>query len=91
MIVETPHGEFEVKDITRKERRKYYGRVKEVYSNNNAKELHELTDEFTLVAFGSDEEADKKLDGLSALQEDEVMTAVILSYMGIESGNDTGG
>ena len=28
MVVDTPHGEFEVKDITRKERRKYYKKVK---------------------------------------------------------------
>ena len=31
MIVDTPHGEFEVKDITRKERRVFYKKVKEVF------------------------------------------------------------
>tara|TARA_R100000458_G_C8207655_1_gene196172 strand:+ start:247 stop:522 length:276 start_codon:yes stop_codon:yes gene_type:complete len=90
MIVNTPHGEFEVNDITRKERRKYYGRVKEVYASNDPKEIHELTDDFILVAFGSEEEADKKLKGLSALEEDEVFTAIILAYMGLSSGNSTG-
>tara|TARA_R110002020_G_scaffold394140_2_gene604217 strand:+ start:210 stop:485 length:276 start_codon:yes stop_codon:yes gene_type:complete len=90
MIVETPHGEFECQDITRKERRKHYGKVKQVYANNDAKELHELADEFILIAFNSEEEADERLKGLSALQEDEVITAIILAYMGLDSGNDTG-
>ena len=90
MVVETPHGECECQDITRKERRKHYGRVKEVYANNDVKELHELADEFALLAFGNEEEADKRLEGLSALEEDEVLTAIILSYMGLGSGNFTG-
>ena len=61
MIVDTPHGEFEVRDITRKERRAYYKKVKIVYSSGDFEKLHDLQDEFALVAFGDDENADKVL------------------------------
>lgn len=95
MVVETPYGEFEVNDITRKQRREHYGKVKMVHSMDDediakAEKMHSLVDEFTLLAFGSEEEADKKLEGLSALEEDEVLTAIILAYMGLSSGNSTG-
>ena len=90
MVVSTKYGEFEVKDITRKERRKHYKRVKEVFVNQDPTELHDLADEFTLLAFGDDKTADKKLEGLSALEEDEVLTSVILAYMGLDLGNSTG-
>ena len=46
MIVDTPHGEFEVRDITRKERRDFYKKVKEVFSSNDENRLHDLCDEF---------------------------------------------
>ena len=39
MVVDTPHGEFEVKDITRKERRKYYKKVKKVFTSENITDL----------------------------------------------------
>ena len=90
MIVDTPHGEFEVKDITRKERRVYYKKVKEVYTSQDLERLHELGDEFTLLAFEDDNKADEALKGLSALQEDEVLTAIIGAYMGLDLGNPTG-
>ena len=95
MIVETPHGEFEVNDITRKQRRKHYGKVKMVFAIDDEDitkidKLHSLADEFTLLAFGSEEEAEKKLDGLTVAEEDEVLTAIIVAYMGMQMGNDTG-
>ena len=95
MIVETPHGEFEVNDITRKQRRDHYGKVKMVYAMDDedvtkTEKMHSLIDKFTLLAFSSEEEADKKLKGLSAPEEDEVLTAIILAYMGLSSGNSTG-
>ena len=90
MIVDTPHGEFEVRDITRKERRAYYKKVKIVYSSGDFEKLHDLQDEFALVAFGDDENADKALKGLSSVQEDEVLTNIISAYMGLDLGNPTG-
>jgi len=90
MIVDTPHGEFEVKGITRKERRKFYKRVKEVFTSQDISKLHELGDEFTLLAFGDDKKADEALGDLTALQEDEVLTAIIGAYMGLDLGNLTG-
>lgn len=90
MVVETKHGDFSVNNITRKERRKYYKKVKEVFASNDVGKLHDLADEFTLIAFGDDKEAEKKLKGLSATEEDEVLTAIIVSYMGMNMGNDTG-
>ena len=38
MIVNTKHGEFEVKDLSRIDRRKHYRRVKEVYEEMNSLE-----------------------------------------------------
>ena len=90
MVVNTKYGEFEVKDITRKERRKHYKRVKEVFADQNVNELHDLADDFTLLAFGTDKKADEELKDLSALEEDEVLTAIIMAYMGLDSGNSTG-
>ena len=91
MVVETPHGEFECQDITRRQRRGYYKKVKEVFASQDSSKLHELADEFALLAFGDEEKADKELEGLTALQEDEVLTAIIVNYMGMQEGNDTGG
>tara|TARA_A100000172_G_scaffold51529_2_gene32431 strand:- start:193 stop:468 length:276 start_codon:yes stop_codon:yes gene_type:complete len=90
MVVDTKYGEFEVKDITRKERRKFYKRVKEVFSSNDENKLHELGDEFTLLAFGNDENADKALGKLSAVEEDKVLLTIISFYMGLDLGNLTG-
>ena len=90
MVVDTKHGEFEVNDITRKERRKHYKKVKEVFADQDQAKLHDLADEFTLLAFGDDKTADDKLKGLTALEEDEVLTAIIVAYMGIVQGNSTG-
>ena len=95
MIVETPHGEFEVNDITRKQRREHYGKVKMVFAINDEDvtkidKLHALADEFTLLAFSSEEKAEKKLKGLTVAEEDEVLTAIIVAYMGMQVGNDTG-
>ena len=96
MVVQTKHGEFECKDITRKERRKLYRQVKEVYKERDGEELklediHDLADEFTLVAFGTEKEAEKTLGGLTALQEDEVLMEIINSYMGFNNPSGSGG
>ena len=95
MVVETPHGEFEVNDITRKQRRQHYGKVKMVFAIKDEDmtkidKLHTLADEFTLLAFGSEEEAEKKLKGLTVAQEDEVLSSIIVAYMGMQEGNATG-
>ncbi len=97
MVVDTKHGAFEVKDITRKERRQFYKKVKTVYAvadsektSENLANLHELGDEFTLLAFGDEKKAEKALSGLSVVQEDEVLNAIIGAYMGIDLGNPTG-
>ncbi len=90
MIVDTQHGQFEVKDITRKERRKYYKKVKEVFTSQDLAQLHILGDEFALLAFENDKNAEESLKGLSAVQEDEVLTQIIGAYMGIDLGNLTG-
>ena len=90
MVVDTKYGELELKDITRKERRELYKKVKEVYSSNDESKLHELGDEFALLAFGNDENADKALGKLSAVEEDQVLVTIISFYMGIDLGNPTG-
>lgn len=95
MIVETPHGEFKCQDITRKQRREHYRKVKQVFAMDDKDpkkndELHELCDEFALLAFGDDEKAEESLKGLNVVQEDEVLTAIIVAYMGMAEGNDTG-
>tara|TARA_R110002020_G_scaffold138134_4_gene307931 strand:+ start:1788 stop:2063 length:276 start_codon:yes stop_codon:yes gene_type:complete len=90
MTVDTPYGEFEVKDITRKERRKFYKKVKEVFSSKDLSKLHELGDEFAVLAFGNEQKADKVLEKLSAVQEDEVLTSIIGAYMGLDLGNLSG-
>ena len=90
MIVNTKHGDFECKDITRKERRKFYKKVKQIFATQDISKLHDLGDEFVLFAFGSEKKADEALKDLTSLQEDEVITAIIGAYMGIEMGNLTG-
>jgi len=90
MIVNTKHGEFEVKDLSRKERRKHLREVKEVFMKNDQLELHDLGDKFTLIAFGKEENATKQLGKLSALQEDLVLVEIISQYMGFDLGNASG-
>ena len=90
MVITTNHGEFECADITRKERRKFYKRVKEVFTSQDLSQLHELGDEFALLAFGDDKKAEETLGELTAVQEDEVLTAIIGAYMGLDLGNLTG-
>jgi hypothetical protein len=90
MVVDTPYGEFEVKDITRKERRKFYKKVKQVFTSQDLSKLHELGDEFAILAFGDDKKADEALKDLTAVQEDEVLTSIIGSYMGLDLGNLSG-
>ena len=90
MIVTTKHGEFECKDNTRIERRKIYKRVKGVFLDNDIEKLHHLADEFTLFAFGNSKNADKALEGLSAVQEDEVLMDIISQYMGFDLKNASG-
>ena len=90
MIVDTKHGEFDVKNISRKERRKAYKQCKQVFTNQDPEKLHELCDEFALIAFGDEKSIEKHLGHLTAVQEDEVLIAIIGSYMGIELGNATG-
>ena len=90
MVIITKHGEFECKDITRKERRNLYGRVKMVFQDLKPENVHELADEFALIAFGTDKKVGEILDGLTALEEDEVLMEIINSYMGFETPSGHG-
>lgn len=87
MIVETKHGEFEVKDITRTERRLKFKKVKAVFASADVSELHDLGDEFAELAF---DDPDQSLGGLSALEEDQVLLEIISQYMGFDLKNATG-
>ena len=88
MKVNTAHGEFECRDITRTERRKHYRKVKLAFVKQETDELHKLCDEFAKIAFKN---IDKSLEGLTALQEDEVLIAIVCGYMGIDLGKQIGG
>tara|TARA_R100000995_G_scaffold84541_1_gene63545 strand:- start:624 stop:899 length:276 start_codon:yes stop_codon:yes gene_type:complete len=90
MVVDTKFGEFECKDITRKERREFYKKVKMAFTSQDLNQLHSLQDEFTVLAFEDDDKAEDALKGLTAVQEDEVLTAIIGAYMGLDLGNLTG-
>jgi hypothetical protein len=90
MIVDTPHGEFKINDISRKQRREFYKKVKSAYSAKELDKLHDLQDEFAMLAFGDDKQTDKALEGLSVVQEDEVLTNIIGAYMGLNLGNSIG-
>tara|TARA_R110000744_G_C19240613_1_gene549207 strand:+ start:28 stop:303 length:276 start_codon:yes stop_codon:yes gene_type:complete len=84
MIVDTKYGQFECKDITRKQRRDFYRKVKAIYASEDLEKMHDLADEFAIIAFGAEEEAEKKLGVLTALEEDEVLMSIINSYMGVK-------
>jgi len=90
MVVDTKHGQFDCKDITRKERRALYKKVKSIGTKNDLSELHDLADEFALIAFKDEKEIEKALGTLTPLQEDEVLNEIIASYMGLELGNAIG-
>ena len=91
MVINTKHGEFECKDITRKKRRELYKEVKIIYENQPIKQedIHNLADKFSTVAFGSEEEIEKALGKYTALQEDEILMEIINAYMGFK-GNISG-
>lgn len=91
MIVDTKYGQFECKDITRKQRRELYKKVKNIYASEDMEKMHELADEFTILAFGDEKKADEKLTKLTALEEDEVLMTIINSYMGVKTPLKTGG
>jgi len=88
MIVNTKHGEFDCRDITRKERRDLHKKVKLVFQSGEITELHDLADEFAKIAFKN---PDESLGKLTAVQEDDVLMEIIGAYMGIKLGNPTGG
>ena len=87
MKVNTKHGEFDCRDITRAERRNHLKRVKKTFAKQDSDELHDLCDEFGEIAFKNVDEA---LKGLSAIQEDEVLVSVVCAYMGIDLEKQTG-
>ena len=90
MIVDTKYGQFECKDITRKKRRDLYKRVKGIYASEDLELMHDLADEFAILAFGNEKKADEKLGSLTALEEDEVLMNIINSYMGVNDPLKTG-
>ena len=81
MIVTTKHGDFEVKEFSREERRKHFRKIKEVSKSGDLLELHDLGDEFALYAF---DDPDESLKGLTALQEEDVLMAIISQYFGLD-------
>ena len=87
MIVTTKHGEFDCKDITRKERRELHKQTKLVFQSGEIAELHDLADKFAEIAF---ENPDEILGKLTAVEEDAVLMEIIGSYMGIKLGNTSG-
>jgi hypothetical protein len=52
--------------------------------------MHDLADEFAILAFGDEKKADEKLKDLTALEEDEVLMNIINSYMGVKSPLENG-
>tara|TARA_R100000008_G_C3533705_1_gene140770 strand:- start:526 stop:801 length:276 start_codon:yes stop_codon:yes gene_type:complete len=91
MIVDTKYGQYECKDITRKQRRDLYKKVKQIYASEDMEKMHDLADEFAILAFESEEKANEKLGKLTAIEEDEVLMTIINAYMGIETPLDIGG
>ena len=90
MIVDTKYGQFKCKDISRKQRRGLYRKVKSIFASEDIEKMHDLADEFAILAFGDEKKAEKILGKLSALEEDEVLLTIINSYMGFESPLETG-
>ena len=90
MIVDTKYGQFECKDITRKQRRDLYKKVKKIYSTEDMEKMHDLADEFAILAFGDEKKANDILGKLTAIEEDEVLMTIINAYMGIETPLDIG-
>ena len=90
MIVDTKYGQFECEDITRKRRRELYKRVKGIYASEDLELMHDLADDFAILAFGDEKTAEEKLGKLTALEEDEVLMTIINSYMGVNDPLKTG-
>jgi len=90
LVITTKHGDFECKDITRKERRDLYKDVKKTFQDLKPEEVHDLADRFSLLAFGTEKKVGEALKGLSALAEDEVLMEIINSYMGFNDPNGLG-
>ena len=90
MVSNTKHGEFECRDIGRKERRKWLKKAKKVFIKQDPDEIHDICDEFALIAFKDDKGVDKALSGLTALQEDEVLIQIVCDYLGITQGKQSG-
>ena len=91
MIVDTKYGQYECSDINRRKRRDLYKKVKQIYATEDMEKMHDLADEFAIIAFGNEEKANEKLGKLTAIEEDEVLMTIINAYMGIESPLDIGG
>jgi len=90
MIVTTKHGEYDCHDIERKERRKLLKKAKKVFVDQDPDEIHDLCDEFSLIAFKDDKGVDKALKGLTAIQEDEVLVSIVCQYLGLDQEKMTG-
>jgi hypothetical protein len=90
VTITTKHGEYDCKKMTRKQRREMYKMVKKVFASGDLEQLHDLGDEFALFAFGDEKKVEEQLGKLTALEEDEDLTSIISSYMGLDLGNLTG-
>ena len=90
MIVNTKYGEFNCEDINRKERRKWLKKAKKVFKDQEPDAIHDLCDEFAIIAFKDDKGIEKALKELSAIQEDEILIQIVCEYMGVDLGKLTG-
>ena len=93
MVIETPYGSFEGIDFTRVERRKHLREMRKVWAENDAVAQMDYCDNFAKAIFGSSKKMDEALEGLSAVEEDDVLIRLVCGYMGVDvdkvSGNLT--
>jgi hypothetical protein len=79
MTVKTPHGEFEVKSLTFKDRRTLHGlEVKSI--KEGEVDLALFYDALNWILDFAFDNAEKSLDGLSDNQIDEVLLAIYNQY-----------
>ena len=76
--------------MNRKERRKWLKKAKKVFKDQDPDKIHDLCDEFAIIAFKDDKGIEKALKELSAIQEDEVLIQIVCEYMGVDLGKLTG-
>ena len=84
MTIETPYGIFEGIDFSRLERRKYLKEMRLVWGSDDTSKQMDFCDRFAKIIFEGDEGVDKALDGLTAVEEDDVLIRLVCGYMGVD-------